>query len=61
MKVIVHEKSWDELRSKLKYNYPELINTDLDYSSDKQEEMLRMVAYKLGKSRKELRDIILNL
>ena len=61
MKVIVNEKSWDELRSKLKYNYPELINTDLEYSSDRQDEMLRMVAYKLGKSTKELREIILKL
>jgi hypothetical protein len=61
MKIVVHPESWNELKSKLRMKYPELRNADLLFTSDKQEEMMKMVAYKLGKSVKELKEIIQKL
>ena len=61
MKLIAQKDSWEELKEKLRIKFPVLIKTDLLYSSDEQEKLLKMVAYKLGKSRKELQEIIIEL
>lgn len=61
MNIIVHQESWDELKNKLRNKFPELKKADLLYTSNEQEKLMKMVAYKLGESRKELQDIIIKL
>ena len=52
---------WLELQTKLKAKYPELTDTDLEYQETKEQDMLRMVEYKLGKSKEEMQKIIIKL
>jgi len=49
---------WRELQTKLKTKYPELTDTDLEYQDTMEQDMLRMVEYKLGKSKEEMQNII---
>jgi len=53
-----YEMNWDELKKKLKHKYPELTDIDLLTANGEEEDMLRMVEYKLGKTKKELKEII---
>ena len=52
---------WRELQTKLKIKYPELTEADLDYKEPLEQDMLRMVEYKLGKTKKEMQVIITGL
>jgi len=49
---------WLELQTKLKLQYPELTESDLEYQETLGEDMLRMVEYKLGMTKEEMRKII---
>lgn len=49
---------WRELQARLKIKYPELTEADLEYQEPLQQDMLRMVEYKLGKTKEELQEII---
>jgi hypothetical protein len=53
-----HELDWDELKKKLKQKYPQLTTVDLVTIDGQEEDMLRMVEYKLGKTKKEMQEII---
>jgi uncharacterized protein YjbJ (UPF0337 family) len=53
-----YEMDWNGLKKKLKQKYPELTDTDLLTTNGEEEDMLRMVEYKLGKTKKELKEII---
>jgi hypothetical protein len=53
-----YEMNWNELRIRLKQKYPQLTTIDLLTLEGKEEDMLRMVEYKLGKTKKELQEII---
>ena len=48
----------DELQSKLKEKYPQLTDADIQYPESGEQEMLRMVEYKLRKTKQEMKDII---
>jgi hypothetical protein len=50
--------SWDDLKSQLKIRYPILKDADLYCIKGQEEEMLRMVEYKLRKTKQEMKDII---
>lgn len=50
-----------ELRTRLKRKFPQLSDTDLNPKSGKENDMFRMIAYKLGKTKQELQVIIKNL
>lgn len=52
---------WNDLTSKLKKEYPLLTNADLLWRHSTQEALLDMIALKLGKSYKELQEIIKTL
>jgi hypothetical protein len=52
---------WLELQTKLKEKYPELTESDLEYQQPMQQDMLRMVEYKLGKTKEEMQVIITEL
>jgi len=49
---------WNELKYKLKQKYSQLTNSDLYFRHGTQEDLLRMIANKLGKTTKELQLII---
>jgi hypothetical protein len=49
---------WNEFKSKLKQKYPVLTNADLLWRNGTREELVRMIAFKLGKTRRELEAII---
>jgi hypothetical protein len=51
---------WDDLKHKLKQEYPELTNADLLWRNGSEEELLRMIARKLGKTKRELQAVIEN-
>ena len=53
-----YEMNWDELRKKLKQKYPQLSTIDLLTLDGEEEDMLRMVEYKLGKTKEEMQIII---
>jgi hypothetical protein len=61
MKLIAQKDSREELKEKLRNTFPELINADLLFNRDEQEKLLKIVVCKLGKSRKELQEIIIKL
>jgi hypothetical protein len=58
MKTIVSLIDWEELISKLKLKYPKLTEADLNFNKGKEQEMLRMVEYKLHKTKQEMEIII---
>jgi hypothetical protein len=51
---------WDDLTSKLRQEYPQLTNADLLWRNGTEEDLLRMIAFKLGKTKKELQAAIEN-
>ncbi len=58
MDLILNQGNWVELKFKLKKLYPQLTDNDLHHEEGLEEEMLRMVEYKLRKTKEELRVII---
>lgn len=55
MNVILNQGNWDELKRKLKKEYPQLTDADLQHQEGKEESMLRMVEYKLKMTKEELK------
>ncbi|HEX2395218.1 MAG TPA: hypothetical protein VHI78_07720 [Bacteroidales bacterium] len=53
--------NWNDLGSKLKLKYPALTSADLQWRHSNSEDLLEMIAVKLGMSFKELQGIILQL
>ena len=51
----------DELKNKLRTKYPQLTDNDLVSSKDNEIEMLRMIEYKLRKTKEEMQEIIAEL
>jgi len=47
-----------ELQRKLKEKFPELTDADLKFHGTDEQDMLRIVEYKLRKSKQEMKDII---
>ena len=45
---------WDDLKIRLKHKYPLLTNSDLVWRHSSREDLLEMIALKLGKTYKEL-------
>jgi hypothetical protein len=58
IEIMKHEMNWDKLKKKLKQKYPQLTIIDLLAIDGEEEDMLRMVEYKLGKTKKEMQEII---
>jgi hypothetical protein len=51
----------DELKNKLRIKYPQLTDNDLVSSKGNEIEMLRMIEYKLRKTKEEMQEIIAEL
>lgn len=58
MNVILNQGNWNELKRKLKKEYPQLTETDFQHYGGMEESMLRMVEYKLKKTKEEMKGII---
>ena len=58
MELIIHRKNWDELMNKLREKYPQLTDADLQHNVGNEESMLRMIEYKLSKTKFEMKEII---
>lgn len=50
--------SWNDIKIKLKEQYPLLTNADLIWRHGTTEDLLEMIAAKLGKTVRELQEII---
>ncbi|MFC2104334.1 general stress protein CsbD [Bacteroidota bacterium] len=50
--------NWNEIKIRLKKEYSQLTNADLQWRNTNQEDLLRTIANNLGISMKEIRDII---
>jgi len=53
-----NSEKWNELQGKLKQKYPVLTEADLHYQDGMEQDMLRMVEYKLHKTKKQMKAII---
>jgi hypothetical protein len=49
---------WNDLKGKLKQRYPQLNNSDLQWRDSSQNDLIEMIAVKLGKSTRELQEEI---
>ena len=58
MNIIEIKENWSLLQSKLKQRYPKLTKADLQFEAGKEQDMLRMVEYKLRKTKIEMQEII---
>lgn len=54
-------EQWRNLQTKLKMKYPELTKSDLEFQETLEQDMLRMVEYKLSKTKEEMKEIIAGL
>ena len=61
MNKIQYPQKWNDLQTKLKQKYPELTDADLHCPKGKERDMLRMVEYKLQKTKREMALIIAEL
>ncbi len=50
--------NWNELKGKLKQKYADLTDDDLLFVEGKEDELLGRLQKKLGKSNREIRDIL---
>jgi hypothetical protein len=50
-----------ELKTRLRKKFPQLTEVDLSSSTSNEDDMFRMIEYKLGKTKTELKIIIKNL
>jgi len=53
--------SWNKIKGRLKHEFPVLTDADLLSRKTMQEDLIRMIANKLGKTKKELLEIISKL
>ena len=49
---------WGRIKEQLRIRFPELTTTDLIWGRFSREELLEMISNKLGKTKKELIDVI---
>ncbi|WP_319499439.1 hypothetical protein [uncultured Draconibacterium sp.] len=49
---------WGRIKEQLRIRFPELTTTDLIWGRFSREELLEMISIKLGKTKKELIDVI---
>lgn len=58
MQTITKQAYWNELCIKLKKKFPQLTDKDLKYREGKEESMMRMIEYKLQKTKEEMQEIV---
>ncbi len=58
MELYSQKAHWDVLKEKLRKKYPQLTDTDFHHEAGMEENMRRMIEYKLSKTRQEFKEII---
>jgi len=58
MNLFAKTEDWDKLKSILRKKYPQLTDADLLHEKGREVDMLRMVEYKLHKTKTEMKIII---
>ena len=61
MSSIINKGNWNQIKGKLKQEYAELTDDDLQFIEGKEEELLARLQEKLGKTREDLREKIKQL
>ncbi len=61
MNLNLNPEYWNELKMKLRKKYPQLTDVDFQHKEGKEESMLRMIEYKLRKSKEQMKEIIADL
>jgi hypothetical protein len=61
MELILSQSNWEALIRKLRIRYPQLTEADLEYEEGREDGMLRMVEYKLRKTKNEMLKIIADI
>ncbi len=61
MKENTYPGYWDELKTKLKKKYPQLVPEDFQHRRGEEESMMRLIEYKLRKSKEQMKVIIVGL
>lgn len=61
MDLVSINENWEKLVNKLRKEYPQLTEADLQHQEGSEESMLRMIEYKLGKTKQEMREIIVEI
>jgi len=61
MELHLHERNFEEFKIRLRKRFPQLTDKDLEYPKGKEESMMRMIAYKLHKTRREMKALISGL
>lgn len=52
---------WNRIKKRIKQKYPSIRDEDLCFNEGKEQEMLEILGYKLGKTKHELIEIIVTL
>ena len=52
---------WGRIKDQLRIKYPELTNADLIWGRTTRDDLIQMISSKLGKSKKDLMDVIESL
>jgi hypothetical protein len=58
MEFKISQENWEGLKRSLKIKYPQLTKSDLEDNDDSKENVMKMVEYKLRKTKKEMDEII---
>ena len=58
MNTTYNSEKLSDLKTKLRNKYPQLSDSDVHYNVGNEAEMLRMVAYKIRKTRQEMHEIV---
>ncbi|MBN2522023.1 MAG: hypothetical protein JXB24_02065 [Bacteroidales bacterium] len=61
MNLTINQEYWNELKTKLRKKYPQLQDIDFQHKEGEEESMLRMIEYKLRKSKEQMKEIIADL
>lgn len=61
MSGLITKGNWQEIKSKLKKDYPVLTERDLTYKEGKEEQLIGELQKKMGKTKAEVSDMIRNL
>ncbi len=61
MSTVLDKINWHNIKNHLKQKYPVLTNSDLLFRKGMEDDLLTMIAYKLGKTTKEMHEIITKL
>ncbi len=61
MELHLHKRNLEDFKTRILKKFPQLTEIDLQYQEGKEESMLRMIAYKLHKTKREMQAIISGL